>query len=81
MKNLLFFFFFTLSISAFSQLSNSQSNWSNGFLNKRVLQTHYEKAKPIHSASWWEHTWRAFIAMAGSASTLKLMKTTTLVSR
>ena len=45
MKNLLFFFFLSLSISAFSQLSNSQSNWSNGFLNKRVLQTHYEKSK------------------------------------
>lgn len=35
----------TFSLYSFSQTSYSLSEWSDGFLNKRVLQTHYEKGK------------------------------------
>jgi len=45
MKKQLIFFFLTISLTAFSQLCYSQTNYSNGLLNKRVLQRHYEKSK------------------------------------
>ena len=45
MKKRLIFLFLTISLTAFNQWCYCQTYHSNGLINKRILQRHYEKSK------------------------------------
>ena len=78
-KKLLFFFFLTFSLR-FSQTSYSLSERSYGF-STNAFYKHYEKGKADSLSKLVGTYVEGFIAMAGSVSILKLMRTTTLVSK